>query len=161
MLYEIHRRTGADIVIPAGAEHERVVVDMGPAPGKEVMASLLNGSRFNYIISGSDRDPGGFRNVLLSLKSGDNSGGSGLGAPGGSQPYAMGAPPHPGVEQMGVGQPGADPSAVTEAGPELEPVPDESPAADANPETSPNNQRPVIPQQFPVQNIPDAGQVPQ
>ena len=158
VLFEVHRRTGAEIVIPAGAEHERVVVDMGLAPGKEVIASLLNGSRFNYIIVGSDGDPGGFRNVLLSLKSGDNSSAS---VPGtqplaGSQPYAMSAPPHPGV-----GQPGLDPSAVTEAEPELEPVPDDSAASDANPETNPNNSRPVAPQQFPVQNTPDAGQPPQ
>jgi hypothetical protein len=167
VLYEVHRRTGAEIAIPAGAEQERVVVNMGPAPGKEVIASLLNGSRFNYILLGSDADPGGFRNLLLSLKSGGNSGvfvhttqpQFASGALGG-QPPAITTPPDPGAEQTGVEQ-AAEQAGVPQAEPELEPVPDEAPATDPNAEASPNNPRPGMPQQFPVQNIPDAGQPPQ
>ncbi len=164
VLYEVHRRTGAEIAIPAGAEQERVVVNMGPAPGKEVIASLLNGSRFNYILLGNDSDPGGFKNLLLSLKSGGNSGVFVQAAPPqqfasgalGGQPQGITTPPDPGVEQSGVDQAG-----VAVAEPELEPVPEEPTAAEPNAETNPNNQRPVMPQQFPVQNIPDAGQPPQ
>ncbi len=158
VLYEVHRRTGAEIAIPAGAEQERVVVNMGPAPGKEVIASLLNGSRFNYILLGNDADPGGFRNLLLSLKSGGNSGvfvhstppQFASGALQG-QPPAVTTAPDPGAEQ----------AVLPQAEPELEPVPDEPPAAEPDAETNPNNQRPGMPQQFPVQNIPDAGQPPQ
>src|SRR6266849_2348545 len=55
VLYEVHRRTGADIPIPAGAEQDQVVTNLGPGPAREVLASLLNGSRFNFIMVGSER----------------------------------------------------------------------------------------------------------
>jgi hypothetical protein len=68
VLYEVQRQTGADIPIPAGAEQEQVVANLGPAPGREVLASLLNGSHFNYIFVGADSDPGGISQVLLGVK---------------------------------------------------------------------------------------------
>ena len=68
VLFEVHRRTGADIPIPAGAELEQVVVNLGPAAARQVLASLLNGSRFNFIMVGSDRDPTQLKSVLLSLR---------------------------------------------------------------------------------------------
>ena len=150
VLYEVHRKTGADIAIPAGAEQERVVVRLGPAPGKEVISTLLNGSRFNYILVGSDRDPGGFNNLLLSLKSGNGS--SGMFAqtgppPGGQfggQPPAIATPPDPGMEQAGV-----DPSLAL-AEPELDTVPDEAPEPAAS--GAPGQPQP---QQVPVQPIGD------
>ena len=70
VLYEVHRRTGADIPIPAGAEQDQVVTNLGPGPAREVLASLLNGSRFNFIMVGSERDPAQLRSVLLTLKDG-------------------------------------------------------------------------------------------
>jgi hypothetical protein len=65
VLYEVHRKTGADIPIPSGAEREQVVGSFGPAPAREVMASLLNGSRFNFILVASDQDPSQLRSVVL------------------------------------------------------------------------------------------------
>jgi hypothetical protein len=70
VLYQVHRKTGADIPIPAGAEQEPVVVQLGPAPAREVLASLLNGSRFNFIMVGAEDDPAQLRSLLLSLKPG-------------------------------------------------------------------------------------------
>jgi len=70
VLYEVHRRTGADIPIPAGAEQDQVVTRLGPGPAREVLASLLNGSRFNFIMVGSERDPAQLRSVLLTVKDG-------------------------------------------------------------------------------------------
>src|SRR6266849_5994171 len=70
VLYEVHRRTGADIPIPAGAEQDQVVTNLGPGPAREVLASLLNGSRFNFIMVGSERDPAQLRSVLLTVKDG-------------------------------------------------------------------------------------------
>ena len=161
VLYEVHRRTGADIAIPAGAEQERVVVNIPPAPGREVIASLLNGSRFNYIVLGTDNDPGGFRNLLLSVKEGAAGGSSGIFVhntpPPSGVPPAMQAQAAPTAEPV-ADQSQMDPGGVTMTGPELEPIPEEAPA---EPETSPETQRPVPPQQAPIQNIPDAGQVPQ
>ena len=72
VLYEIHRQTGADIAVPAGAEQEQVVVRLGPAPGKEVISGLLNGSRFNFIVIGGEHDRGGISQVMLSLRSGSS-----------------------------------------------------------------------------------------
>ena len=65
VLYEVHRRTGADIPIPSGAEQEQVVANIGPVPAREALAALLNGSRFNFIMVGSDRDPGQLKSVIL------------------------------------------------------------------------------------------------
>jgi hypothetical protein len=68
VLYEVQRKTGADIPIPSGAEREQVVGSFGPAPAREVMASLLNGSRFNFILVASDQDPSQLRSVVLTLR---------------------------------------------------------------------------------------------
>jgi hypothetical protein len=70
LLSEVHRQTGADIPIPAGAEQELVVANLGPAPAPDVLASLLNGSRFNFIMVGSSENPAQLRSVLLSPKGG-------------------------------------------------------------------------------------------
>jgi len=58
-LVRIHQRTGAEIAIPAGAEQEQVVAEIGPASAPEVLSRLLNGSKFNFLIlsSASDRQP--------------------------------------------------------------------------------------------------------
>jgi hypothetical protein len=66
VLFAIHQRTGAEIAIPAGAEQEKIVADMGPAPAPEVLAHLLNGSRFNFLILSSATEPGGLDRVILS-----------------------------------------------------------------------------------------------
>lgn len=70
LLNEVHRKTGAAIPIPAGAEQELVVADMGPGQAREVLAELLNGSRFNFIMVGAKNDPTQLRSVLLSPKGG-------------------------------------------------------------------------------------------
>ena len=69
ILFAVHLRTGADIAIPAGAEQEKVVVDLGPAPAPEVLASLLNGSKFNFLILSSERDPRSLERVILTPRS--------------------------------------------------------------------------------------------
>jgi len=55
VLFEVQRQTGAEIAIPAGAESEEIVVELGPAPAREVLAALLNGSRYNFIFVGNTR----------------------------------------------------------------------------------------------------------
>jgi len=45
------QQTGAEIEIPSATE--RVVTHLGPGPARDVMADLLNGSRFNYVLLGS------------------------------------------------------------------------------------------------------------
>jgi len=54
VLFEVQRQTQADIAIPSGAEQEQVAVDIGPASSREVLASLLNGSPYNFIFVGTE-----------------------------------------------------------------------------------------------------------
>jgi hypothetical protein len=54
VLFQVQQQTQAEIAIPAGAEQERVISDLGPAPAREVLASLLNGSPYNFIFMGSE-----------------------------------------------------------------------------------------------------------
>ena len=66
VLYAVQQRTGAEIAIAAGAEQEKVVVDLGPGPAPEVLAQLLNGSKFNFLILSAASDPRQLDRVILS-----------------------------------------------------------------------------------------------
>ncbi len=68
VLSAVHAQTGAEIAIPAGAEEEQVVADIGPAPAPEVLAQLLNGSSFNFLILSSSSDPRTLDRVILSSR---------------------------------------------------------------------------------------------
>ena len=70
ILNEVHRRTGAEVPIPAGADQERVAADMKPMPAREALATLLNGSRFNFVMVGSAQDSSQLRGVFLTPKTG-------------------------------------------------------------------------------------------
>jgi AMIN domain len=65
VLFEVHRQTQAEIAIPAGAEQEEVFADLGPAPSRDVLASLLNGSSYNFIFVGTEMR---LEQVLLSRR---------------------------------------------------------------------------------------------
>jgi len=69
VLNELQRQTGASIVVPPGAEQEVVTVSLGPASPREVIAQLLNGSRYNFIIVGADNDANKVERLLLTPKS--------------------------------------------------------------------------------------------
>ena len=56
VLFEVQRQTQAEIGIPAGAEQEQVVANLGPAPVRDVLESLLNGSSYNFIFVGNEND---------------------------------------------------------------------------------------------------------
>lgn len=66
ILFAVQQRTGAEIGIVAGAEQEKVVVDLGPAPAPEVLAQLLNGSKFNFLIVSAPDNPQRLQRVILS-----------------------------------------------------------------------------------------------
>jgi len=66
VLFAVHQRTGAEVAVAAGAEQEQVVADIGPGPAPEVLARLLNGSRFNFLILSSAGDPRVLDRVILS-----------------------------------------------------------------------------------------------
>ena len=70
ILRGVRKHTAADIEIPSTA-NERVVTRLGPAPAREVVAELLNGSRFNYILLGAPDNPNALVRVVLVAKTPD------------------------------------------------------------------------------------------
>src|SRR5579863_1110937 len=68
ILFAVHQRTGAEVAVAAGAETEQVVAEYGPGPAPEVLAQLLNGSRFNFLILSSPDNPQKLDRVILSLR---------------------------------------------------------------------------------------------
>jgi hypothetical protein len=68
VLFAVHQHTGAEIAIPAGAEQEQVVAQIGPASAPEVLSHLLNGSRFNFLILSSASNPSTLERVILSAR---------------------------------------------------------------------------------------------
>jgi len=77
---EIHRKTGAQVTIPPAAQQEQVVANIPPGPARDVLAALLNGSAFNFVMIGSDAQPGELKSVILSPK------GAPMNVPNGSTP---------------------------------------------------------------------------
>jgi hypothetical protein len=65
VLFAVQQRTGAEISVSAGADQEKVVADIGPAPAREVLAQQLNGSRFNFLILNAASDPRQLDRVIL------------------------------------------------------------------------------------------------
>jgi hypothetical protein len=68
ILKAVRVQTGATIEYP-GTAPERVVGQFGPAPARDVLALLLNGSHFNYLLLGSPTDPSALDRVILLAKS--------------------------------------------------------------------------------------------
>jgi hypothetical protein len=66
ILRAVRKQTGAEIDIPPASD--RVVTHLGPGPAQEVMAELLNGSRFNYVLLGSPEKAGVLTRVVLVAK---------------------------------------------------------------------------------------------
>ena len=71
ILRAVRKQTGAEIEIPVATE--RVVTHLGPGPAREVVAELLNGSRFNYVLMGSSGNDAALTRVVLVAKTGPDS----------------------------------------------------------------------------------------
>ncbi|HZE27201.1 MAG TPA: hypothetical protein VE083_07430 [Terriglobales bacterium] len=88
VLRAVRKLTGAEMEIPPNAS-ERVVADIGPGPARDVLAELLNGTHFNYVMVGSTTDPTAVQSIALTPKSG------------GPETASAAAPNRPGVPQRG------------------------------------------------------------
>jgi hypothetical protein len=75
ILKAVRTQTGATIDIP-GNPSERVVGHFGPAPARDVLTALLNGSHFNYLLLGSASNPTALDRVILMAKSASSSSGN-------------------------------------------------------------------------------------
>ncbi len=71
ILRAVRKETGASVDVP-GNVTERVVGQFGPGPARDVLASLLNGSHFNYVLLGSAQNPFALERVILTSQSGIN-----------------------------------------------------------------------------------------
>jgi len=64
ILTAVQKQTGANIEVPAGA-NERIAGRMGPGLARDVIAQLLNGSRFDYVMIASATNPSGIEHLVL------------------------------------------------------------------------------------------------
>jgi hypothetical protein len=106
VLFAVHQRTGAEVALSAGAEQEQVVADIGPGPAPEVLARLLNGSRFNFMILSSAANPGGLDRVILTPR-GEGGGTPPPSMPNGNDDADDDAPPPPAAARAAMPEPGS------------------------------------------------------
>jgi len=95
ILNAVRARTGAQIEVSAPIRNERVAVRIGPGPAQQVIASLLGGSKYDYMILGSPSVPGGVQYVKVSKREGAPAQGTAVAS--GPQPGMSGSP-QPGGE---------------------------------------------------------------
>jgi hypothetical protein len=67
VLNAVRQKTGAAVDMPPGSG-ERVVGQFGPGAPRDVIAQLLNGSHFDYVLLGSPADPGALKKIVLMAK---------------------------------------------------------------------------------------------
>jgi hypothetical protein len=133
VLTQVAALTGVTIDIPASANGERMpVVELGPGPARQILASLLSDSNFDYLIQASDADPERIQALLLMPR---EKKGSGTNA-GRGPVVAAAAPPEP-------------PVADSPAPPQPEMPAPEARSVNPSPTTAP-----------PTPVTPDAGQFP-
>ncbi|MGH9645120.1 MAG: hypothetical protein ACRD3Q_22175, partial [Terriglobales bacterium] len=135
VLNAVKAKTGANLELPANAAQERVAVELGPGPPRDVLAKLLDGSPFDYILLGSPTQPNALTQILITPANAN-------GAPS-SPPPAMGsqraeAPAEPGEEEP----PNNEAPAPTQAQQPPPATPGATMPAEQNapPETTPNTQ---------------------
>jgi hypothetical protein len=174
ILRDVRKLTGASIEIPprSAAADERVVTHLGPGAPRDVLAGLLNGSGFNYVMLGSSSDPTAVSSVILMSKpsaSGENHTAANVyqNNPGAMPPNRFPPPqafnpqvivPQPGNGQPGVGQP-ADAEA-DDSSKEDEENADDSADDQAQPQPGQPGQPDAVAQDQPQQpdpNQPNAG----
>ena len=64
VLNAVKQKTGAAVEMPASSS-ERVVGRFGPGAPRDVLAQLLNGSHYDYVLLGSPADPGALKKIVL------------------------------------------------------------------------------------------------
>lgn len=122
ILHAVQSQTGAAVEMPSNAS-ERVVGFFGPGPPRDVLASLLNGSHFNYVLLGSQANPSVLEHVILIAKSGPDD----VAPPPAAQPQPGGQPQtgQPQLQPPGQASPDAEEMPVEEA-------PEEAPEAESD-----------------------------
>ena len=86
ILRAVQLQTGATMDLPSGASGERVAMRLGPGQPRDVLHTLLNGSKFDYMILGVAGNPGAIQKVILTPK--QAAGAAGAQASNNAQPTA-------------------------------------------------------------------------
>jgi hypothetical protein len=159
ILRDVRKLTGASLEIPkesTGAS-ERVIAHLGQGAPRDVLAVLLNGTSFNYVLLGSSSDPTAVASVILMAKA------SAAGETRTAANRGPGAAPgrrFP-LNRQAVGQPGQPPAEQTA---EADDDADAADSADDNADDSADDQvQPAPPaanvqeQQQPDSNEPSTG----
>jgi hypothetical protein len=127
VLNAVRAQTGASIELPAGFGGERVMARLGPGPAADILASLLHGSKLNYIILGDSANPSAIRTVVLTPGSPAPAGGPAVAGASmqrpGLRPVQPTQPPE--YEEPEMAQPEEQ---VTEIPDEAQPAPQQPPA---------------------------------
>ena len=136
ILRGVHKETGASIDVPGNAT-ERVVGQFGPGPARDVLASLLNGSHFNYVLLGSSENFQALDRVILTSKS--STGGLTMQQAGAAAPAAQFQPGQPVIppQPADSDDPSADESAADP--PDNADAEDQGNAGDADEQAQPQN----------------------
>ena len=139
VLKAVRQQTGAELEIPPNAT-ERVVADLGPGPARQVLADLLNGTHFNYVMVGSSTDPSAVQSIFLTSKSGSAGAESASGGVGRSpfpqpSPAATISEPEPPAEDTADGAEAVEDNASDQA-------------ADQQNQQTPGQQAPKTPEQL-------------
>lgn len=66
MLRAVQAQTGASVELAPGVANERIVAQLGPGKPKDILATLLNGSNFDYMILGVPGNSGDVQKLILS-----------------------------------------------------------------------------------------------
>lgn len=135
----VRRQTGAAIELPPGAGGERIAAKLGPGQPKDVIASLLNGSRFDYIILGSIARPGGIDRIILTHRQNQGA------------PQMNAQNPPPATQEAAMGAEGEEGEIEEDNAPEREPA---DFSAEAPPEEQEQEQQPAQQQNQPYQPVP-------
>ncbi|MBV9086812.1 MAG: hypothetical protein JOY79_04955, partial [Acidobacteriaceae bacterium] len=68
VLAAIGKQTGATVEIPSGLS-ERIAVRLGPSQPRQIIADLLRGAGYDYVVVGSSTDPEGISSLVLTRSS--------------------------------------------------------------------------------------------
>ncbi|HEX6802811.1 MAG TPA: hypothetical protein VF133_03955 [Terriglobales bacterium] len=144
VLNAVKQKTGAAVDMPT-VTSERVVGVFGPGAPRDVMAQLLNGSHYDYVLLGSPTDPGALKKIVLTARaSGPEP------APALSQPQ-MANQPLQAVPEVETEQSSDDASSPDVAQPDMQQPPEEEAQPD---QSQPDQSQPGQPGQ-PVVKTPE------
>lgn len=135
VLNAVKQKTGASVDMPT-VSSERVVGRFGPGSPREVMAQLLNGSHYDYVLLGSPADPGALEKVVLMAR---------VSGPEPSPQAAQPVNPPPVYNQPLAAVPEVETETQDEAGTEEAPVmPPEMQPGQEDQSQAPERQQPMV-----------------